>query len=310
LNLSVMLCFAVIAVGCVTAKDGDLMRQDIIALKTQLESLQQRTADAEGKLTGEQAALRADFDRTLQSSQINTASDRVEMTRIKRDLVVLNGMIEKQGFDLQQEDARIWRRLKYLETRLTILEAKLGVTPPKEPEEPAPQKSSSLPDKTKEPEAPPVVAPEEAPVKAEKQEKAAVVAAREKQNGKEDPWEEYQAARSVLREQKDSVEARRQLAGFLKTYPNHSLSDNAQYLIGESYYVDKNYHQAVMEFQKVVDKYPKDDMVPEALLMLGHCFKALDMKEDAKLFYDDCITRYPKTKAAQNAKSAVEKLKK
>src|SRR2546422_7060560 len=39
----------------------------------------------------------------------------------------------------------------------------------------------------------------------------------------------------------------------LARYPKHPLAGNAQYWIGEAYYVQHDYPQALVEFQKVLD---------------------------------------------------------
>ena len=42
--------------------------------------------------------------------------------------------------------------------------------------------------------------------------------------------------------------------------------DNAQYWLGEAYYVNHDYTNALAAFQRVVDKYPQSRKVPDALL--------------------------------------------
>ena len=50
-----------------------------------------------------------------------------------------------------------------------------------------------------------------------------------------------------------------------------SLADNAQYWLGEAYYVNKSYPEAQAAFQRVVDKYPQSRKRPDALLKIGYC---------------------------------------
>ena len=58
---------------------------------------------------------------------------------------------------------------------------------------------------------------------------------------------------------------------FLATYPDSSLADNAQYWLGEAYYVNKAYPEAQAAFQRVVDKYPQSRKLADALLKIGYC---------------------------------------
>ncbi|HLU65041.1 MAG TPA: tetratricopeptide repeat protein, partial [Kofleriaceae bacterium] len=59
------------------------------------------------------------------------------------------------------------------------------------------------------------------------------------------------------------------LRSFLDLHPRHDLADNAQYWLAESYYARKRYRLAIVEFQKVVDRYPRGNKVPDAMLKIG-----------------------------------------
>jgi len=54
-------------------------------------------------------------------------------------------------------------------------------------------------------------------------------------------------------------------------YPDSSLADNAQYWLGEAYYVNKSFPEAQASFQRVVDRYPQSRKRPDALLKIGFC---------------------------------------
>ena len=49
------------------------------------------------------------------------------------------------------------------------------------------------------------------------------------------------------------------------------LADNAQYWLGEAYYVNKSFPEALAAFQGVVSKYPQSRKVPDALVKVGYC---------------------------------------
>src|SRR3984957_14944736 len=66
----------------------------------------------------------------------------------------------------------------------------------------------------------------------------------------------YQAAFGLLKDgQYDGAIAA--FGKFLATYPDSPLADNAQYWLGEAYYVNKSFPEAQNAFQRVVDKYPQ-----------------------------------------------------
>ncbi len=57
---------------------------------------------------------------------------------------------------------------------------------------------------------------------------------------------------------------------FLQSYPQSSLADNAQYWLGESYYVTRDFQNAAAAFQTVLDRWPDSRKAPDALLKLGY----------------------------------------
>ena len=52
------------------------------------------------------------------------------------------------------------------------------------------------------------------------------------------------------------VKAREEFVKFLKQYPKTAYSDNAQFWIGETWYVEEKYERAIVEYEKVVKDYP------------------------------------------------------
>jgi len=56
---------------------------------------------------------------------------------------------------------------------------------------------------------------------------------------------------------------------FLKNYPQSQLAENAQYWLGEAYYVNHDYDSAAEAFRTVLKKYPDSRKAPDALLKLG-----------------------------------------
>ena len=53
---------------------------------------------------------------------------------------------------------------------------------------------------------------------------------------------------------------------YVESYPATEMADNAQYWLGECFYAQKKYPEAVVEFDKVITKYPRGDKVLAARL--------------------------------------------
>src|SRR6266545_906719 len=73
----------------------------------------------------------------------------------------------------------------------------------------------------------------------------------------------------------DAQKARELLAKFLELYPGHQLAGNAHYWLGETYYTEKRYDQAVLEFQEVIKNFPGKEKVPAAMLKQAMAFREL-----------------------------------
>ena len=107
----------------------------------------------------------------------------------------------------------------------------------------------------------------------------------------------------------DSEGARRKFEAFLKQYPNTELSDNAQFWIGETYFLKKDFERAILEYEKVIVKYPEGDKVPAALLKQGFAFLELGDKTNARNLLKRVIDRYPQSDQAEIARKRLETIK-
>jgi len=123
-----------------------------------------------------------------------------------------------------------------------------------------------------------------------------------------DPEQAYQAAYS------DYAAGRYKLAGeafreFLRNYPDTEVSDNAQYWIGESLYAQGDFAGSIVEFGAVIDKYPKGDKVPAALLKIGIANARLNNSAEARKSFQRVIQKYPKSAEAALAKERLAQLR-
>jgi len=118
----------------------------------------------------------------------------------------------------------------------------------------------------------------------------------------------YKQAQDLLKAG-DNKKAREVLANFLEQYPNHKLSPNARYWIGETYYLEKNYEQAVLEFQKVIKEYPGKDKVPAAMLKQAMAFKEIGDIKSARFVLKELLEKFPSSEEAPMAKDLLSKTK-
>jgi tol-pal system protein YbgF len=104
----------------------------------------------------------------------------------------------------------------------------------------------------------------------------------------------------------DYVQASRQFRGFIQQYPNHALTPNAYYWLGESYYVTMNYPVALESFQHLLSQFPQSEKAPDALLKIG--YSQLELKQDAaaRATLSSVKTKYPGSKAASLAQERLQ----
>ncbi len=75
--------------------------------------------------------------------------------------------------------------------------------------------------------------------------------------------------------------AERDFQKFLNENPNHELTPNAQYWLGETYYVRGDFERAARLFAEGYQKYPNGSKVADNLLKLGMSLAGMGNKADA-----------------------------
>jgi tol-pal system protein YbgF len=95
---------------------------------------------------------------------------------------------------------------------------------------------------------------------------------------------------------------------FLATYPDSPLADNAQYWLGEAYYVNKSFPEAQAAFQRVIEKYPQTRKRADALLKIGYCQYELKQFDLAKRTLSLVATQFPDAPAGHLAQQRLDKM--
>jgi tol-pal system protein YbgF len=88
---------------------------------------------------------------------------------------------------------------------------------------------------------------------------------------------------------------------FQQRFPNNSYASNAQFWLGDCYFNQQQYAQAITEFEKVLNDYPNAPKNPDALLKIAIANLQLGATAEARQAVDTLNRRYPQSAAAQKA---------
>jgi len=117
----------------------------------------------------------------------------------------------------------------------------------------------------------------------------------------------YEAAFALLKDsQYDQATAA--FKQFLISFPDSSYADNAQYWLGETYYVNRNFTDSLAAFQSVVDKYPQSRKVPDAMLKVGYCDYELKQWDAARQVLTAVVAQFADTPAGNLAKQRLDRM--
>lgn len=277
--------------------------------------------------SGDLAARLAKVERLLDNRGLVDMLAQIES--LQQEIARLRGEIETQNHTLDQLRAAQRDQYAQLDERLRRLETGLGAGSAETPAAPADQnppledlspaatddetagdasgQSALTVEMVDKPPAP--AAPAAPPA-----EPAATVAAAAPPAGgapsADDPVRErddYQQAFKLLK-QSLYEQAIKAFRGFLAAHPGSEYADNAQYWLGEAYYVTRQYDHALAEYQTLADKYPDSQKTPDALLKIGYSYQELGKDDEARRQLSDLRQRFPGTTAARLADDRLKTL--
>lgn len=95
---------------------------------------------------------------------------------------------------------------------------------------------------------------------------------------------------------------------FLTSYPASPLAENAQYWLGEAYYVTRDYDSASGAFHTVLQKWPDSRKAPDALLKLGFTQYELKRYADSRKTLQEVTQKFPDSDAARLATERLKRI--
>ncbi len=209
------------------------------------------------------------------------ADTEIRLTDMENQLRQMTGQMEEANFRLGQMERQLEKTIQDFEFRLNALEG--GSSPSASPSVPATPVSPSASSGAPEP------APDVSATVAEPANNTTLPAG----NAATD----YDNAYKLLAAGK-YAESEGAFKRFLETYPDDDLASNAQYWLGQSYYVRGDYQTAAQTFLDGYQKHPKSPKAPAYLLKIGITLNKLGQAEDACDVYRELSTQFPTSQEA------------
>ncbi len=301
-----------------TSKELLALQRNMYSLNTdirgQLEDLKKRTADLKkevGELNTEVRSkvgyLEKELETSNQPMRRHQADLGARVDKLQMDVQALMGRFEEGKYFAEKnlQETKTLReshqtKLEDLDKRIAELK-KPQETPEKKTEGPEKEKAAEKETSPEKPSAETPGKPEEGKTPPGKiPEKPAKTAALT-------PDDAYKKAYDLYN--KGSIPAaREEFKRFLEAFPKSKYAENAHYWLGECYFSEKKYDEAILEFDEVIKKFPKGNKVPDALYRQGMAF--LEMKDtmNAKLIFKEVVKRYPKSDQATRARKKLQEL--
>ena len=270
--------------SCVVTQQDLQMQRDLLEMKRRLGEAERAVKELQDDSTGgvrahvetlasNQADFQAGLDGVrvdLQSMQGRTSDQERINDDLRQDLSLLRDELNLQVTDHE-------KRLAQLEADINAAAPAPSWTPPSPSVNPPPATRPTAPVAT----TAPTPIGESAP-------------------------ELYDRALKTIRENQGFTAGRELMETFLKRYPDHELAVNAAYWVGETYYAEKNYEQAILKFEEIIQKYGDHPKVASAMLKQALAFESTGDQATGKLLLQRVIERFPLSDEAAKAKQKLQ----
>ena len=273
----------VLVIPVLISLGGCALQKDLVAVNDQVIALEQKAEADRTSLRSEVTRYHEDQLKSDQASRERHAELRAMINDLRDETRQLRGGLEKGQYDADKMIADLakahWKSLEKSfqnnQDRIVRIEQYLAMEPSEK-----------------------LVASDTVQKEATKGKSVA-----------EETQEGLYARAKQLFDKGEYENARGLFRSFLKQYPKSKRGDNAQFWLGEIYYREKWYEKAILEYQKVIESYPKGNKTPSALLKQGFAFLNLDDKANARLILKELIRKFPESNEANVAKNKLKALK-
>lgn len=235
----------------------------------------------------------------------------LQVQQLQDEVRQLRGLVEEQAFELESIKRR--QRDQYLDLDQRISE--LGDGQPARSDGARVEFSAAEPDAS---EPAPTVLPPPADVPEVREPidnpstvtgiGVPTVASRDRGANPQQEQAAYDQAFQALKELR-YADAAGAFQDFIDNYPESDLADNANYWLGESYYVTRNYEIALDVFQRLVRDFPDSPKAGDGLLKIGFTHYELKQWDQARAALEQVQRQYPDSTLSRLAESRLRSMR-
>jgi tol-pal system protein YbgF len=102
--------------------------------------------------------------------------------------------------------------------------------------------------------------------------------------------------------------AMQEFKDYVRYFPTTQLAPNAQFYVGDIYFRNKDYDNAIIAFDAVLEHFQDNPKTADAHLMKGRSLMAENKRDAAAKEFREITTKYPDSDAAAKAKSLLKEL--
>jgi len=95
---------------------------------------------------------------------------------------------------------------------------------------------------------------------------------------------------------------------YLESFPSTALAANATYWIGECYYRQRRYRQAIEQYDAVLNRYPRSDKTASALLKKGYAHLELGERSQGVVQLQHVLRQFPTSDEANLARQRLREI--
>lgn len=319
---------AMSAAGCATSTDMRAIQADLnearrVAFESRntLNELSGRLDLIEKRVAAVEKPAESAADREMLTTiRQNQGELALRLEEIGREARAMQGRIEEIQYtsergikDMNDQKELLVIRLSALEERFRLLPAQSSASNSSAASQ---QGTASKPSSAVETAAPDQAVPAQAATSAAVVTQPVVDVSTANSNNpatvkpesEETPQTVYERGQTYYKS-RDFVKSRDTFRLYIERFPNERYAGNAQFWIGETFYSEGDYENAILAYEDVLRKYKQSEKTAAAMLKQGFAFAAIGDEKTARILLDRVEKKFPGSPEAEIAASKLKTLK-